>query len=162
MPDLRPGVLFDVDDTLLDTNYLHVLAWWQAIVDAGHDPVPMDRIHRAIGIPSDGLVRHLLGRDDEDAVEAHSRRYEPLRDSAKPFGRVADLLHACADRGLAVVLATSGQGSDLEWMQPAIGAKDAVTGATTSADVDAGKPEPDLLTTAIRVDDSLLGRAAVG
>ena len=150
MPDLRPGVLFDVDGTLLDTNYLHVLAWWQAIVDAGHDPVPMDRIHRAIGIPSAGLVRHLLGRDDEEAVEAHSRRYEPLRDSAEPFARVADLLHACADRGLAVVLATSGQASDLEWMQPAIGAKDAVAGATTSADVAAGKPEPDLLTTAIR------------
>ena len=58
MPDLRPGVLFDVDGTLLDTNYLHVLAWWQAFMDAGHGPVPMDRIHRAIGIPSEGLVRH--------------------------------------------------------------------------------------------------------
>ena len=150
MPDLRPGVLFDVDGTLLDTNYLHVLAWWQAFEDTGHGPVPMDRIHRAIGIPSDGLVRHLLGEDDDDTAEAHSRRYEPLRESATPFARVADLLRACADRGLAVVLATSGQASDLEWMQPAIGAEEAVTGATTSANVDAGKPEPDLLTTAMR------------
>jgi beta-phosphoglucomutase-like phosphatase (HAD superfamily) len=31
MPDLRPAVLLDVDGTLLDTNYLRVLAWWQAI-----------------------------------------------------------------------------------------------------------------------------------
>ena len=31
MPDLRPAVLLDVDGTLLDTNYLHVLAWWQAV-----------------------------------------------------------------------------------------------------------------------------------
>jgi phosphoglycolate phosphatase-like HAD superfamily hydrolase len=68
MPDLRPGVLFDVDGTLLDTNYLHVLAWWQAFRDAGHDPVAMDRIHHAIGIPSEGLVRHLVGEDDDDAV----------------------------------------------------------------------------------------------
>jgi HAD superfamily hydrolase (TIGR01509 family) len=150
MPDLRPGVLFDVDGTLLDTNYLHVLAWWQAFVDTGHAPVPMDRIHRAIGIPSEGLVRHLIGEDDDDAVEAHGRRYEPLREGARPFPRTADLLDACAGRGLAVVLATSGQGSDLEWMQPAIGAEDAVVGATTSSDVDAGKPEPDLLVASVR------------
>jgi HAD superfamily hydrolase (TIGR01509 family) len=150
MPDLRPGVLFDVDGTLLDTNYLHVLAWWQAFVDTGHGPVAMDRIHRAIGIPSEGLVRHLLGADDDEAVEAHSRRYEPLRTHAEPYPRTADLLHACADRGLAVVLATSGKAGDLEWMEPAIGAGQAIAGATTSADVEEGKPEPDLLTTAMR------------
>jgi HAD superfamily hydrolase (TIGR01509 family) len=150
MPDLRPGVLFDVDGTLLDTNYLHVLAWWQAFVDTGHGPVPMVRIHRAIGIPSEGLVRHVLGEEDDDAVEAHSRRYEPLRKHAKPYPRTADLLHACAERGLAVVLATSGKAGDLEWMEPAIGAGEAIAGATTSADVEEGKPEPDLLTTAMR------------
>jgi HAD superfamily hydrolase (TIGR01509 family) len=150
MPDLRPGVLFDVDGTLLDTNYLHVLAWWQAFRDAGHDPVAMDRIHHAIGIPSEGLVRHLVGEDDDAAVEAHSRRYEPLQENVEPYPRTADLLRACAERGLAVVLATSGKSADLDWMQPAIGAEDAVTGATTSEDVDEGKPEPDLLTTAMR------------
>jgi HAD superfamily hydrolase (TIGR01509 family) len=149
MPDLRPGVLFDVDGTLLDTNYLHVLAWWQAFEDTGHGPVPMDRIHHAIGIPSEGLVRHLLGEDDDDTVEAHSRRYQPLRENVKPLPRVPDLLRACADRGLTVVLATSGGSSDLEWMLPALGARDAVDGTTTSEDVDAGKPEPDLLGVAI-------------
>ena len=85
--------------------------------------------------------------------EAHSSRYEPLRKDVTPFPRTADLLRACADRGLAVVLATSGRAADLEWMQPAIGAEEAVTAATTSEDVDAGKPEPDLLTTAIRDHD---------
>jgi HAD superfamily hydrolase (TIGR01509 family) len=150
MPDLRPGVLFDVDGTLLDTNYLHVLAWWQAFVDTGHGPIPMDRIHRAIGIPSEGLVRHLIDEDDDDTVAAHSTRYEPLRKDVEPFPRTAELLTTCAERGLAVVLATSGQAPDLEWMQPAIGAEDAVTGATTSASVDEGKPAPDLLETAIQ------------
>jgi HAD superfamily hydrolase (TIGR01509 family) len=155
MPEPRPGVLFDVDGTLLDTNYLHVLAWWQAFRDVGHGPVPMDRIHRAIGIPSEGLVRQVLGGTPDDdtvepVVEAHTTRYEALRDDVEPFPRTADLLHACADRGLTVVLATSGKAADLDWMQPAIGAEDAVAGATTSEDVDAGKPEPDLLTTAIR------------
>ena len=149
MPELRPGVLFDVDGTLLDTNYLHVLAWWQAFCDTGHGPIPMDRIHHAIGIPSEGLVRQLIGEEDDETVEAHSARYEPLRHYAQPLPRVADLLNTCAERGLAVVLVTSGAASDLDWMLPALGARDAVAGATTSDDVEKGKPEPDPLGTAI-------------
>ncbi len=146
----RPGVLFDVDGTLLDTNYLHVLAWWQAFRDAGHDGIDMATVHRAIGIASGELVQQILGRQDEAAVQAHSTRYEPLQDHVVAFPRTGELLTACADRGLGVVLATSGQQSDLEWMQPAIGAEQAVLGATTSADVQAAKPSPDLLTAAVR------------
>lgn len=47
----------------------------------------MSAIHRAIGIPSDGLVRQVVGEDDEKTVEAHSKRYEPLRDNVQPFPR---------------------------------------------------------------------------
>lgn len=145
----KPGVLFDVDGTLLDTNYLHVLSWWQAMRDSGHDDVSMARIHRAIGIASEGLVRHLTDGEDEKAVAAHSSRYAALRDQVVAFPRAGDLVEACARRGFTVVLATSGKEDDLEWMQPAIGAEDSVTGATTSSDVQEAKPEPDLLTTAI-------------
>ncbi|WP_300014284.1 HAD family hydrolase [Pseudonocardia sp.] len=146
---LRPGVLFDVDGTLLDTNYLHVLAWSQAFVDTGHPGVVMADIHRAIGMPGSALVRHLLGMDDEATVTAHGERYEPLRERVVAFPRVAELITACAARGATVVLATSGAASDLDWMRPAIGAGDAVAGATTSADVEAGKPAPDLLGVAV-------------
>ena len=116
----RPGVLFDVDGTLLDTNYLHVLAWWQAFRDGGHDGIDMATVHRAIGIASAELVQKVLGREDATTVQAHSARYEALRDQVVAFPRTAELLTVCADRGLGVVLATSGQESDLEWMQPAI------------------------------------------
>jgi HAD superfamily hydrolase (TIGR01509 family) len=61
---------------------------------------------------------------------------------------VDQLLAACRERELAVVLATSGMESDLEWMVPAIGGEDVVDGATTSADVESAKPAPDLLQTA--------------
>jgi HAD superfamily hydrolase (TIGR01509 family) len=149
MNELRAGVLFDVDGTLLDTNYLHVLAWWQAFRDTGHEQVTMAAIHQTIGIASGELVEHILGTGDEATVEAHSARYAPLREQVTAFPQAANLLIACADRGFTVVLATSGQESDLDWMQPAIGAAEAVTGATTSADVGPGKPAPDLLTTAM-------------
>ncbi len=149
----RPGVLLDVDGTLLDTNYLQVLAWWQAFRDTGHDDVPMAACHRAIGIASEQLVTHLLGDDVPDAEvervsEAKTRRYEPLRDLVAAFPRVDELLAACRERGLAVVLATSGEDADLEWMVPAIGGEDVVDGSTTSADVESAKPAPDLLQTA--------------
>lgn len=149
MSELRPGVLFDVDGTLLDTNYLHVLAWWQAMNDAGHPGVAMSEIHRAIGIPSDGLVERLLGHADERASEAHSERYEALRDQVTAFPRAADLVAWCADHGLAPVLATSGKEDDLEWMLPAIGAEDSFAGSTTATDVEEGKPSPDLLLAAM-------------
>lgn len=154
MTDLRPGVLFDVDGTLLDTNYLHVLAWWQAMNDAGHPHVPMAAIHRAVGIASEGLVQRLLGEDDEKAVDAHSERYEALRDQVTAFPAAAELVRACAGLGYTAVLATSGKEKDLEWMLPAIGAEDGdFTGATTSSDVDAGKPAPDLITAAMEQHD---------
>jgi HAD superfamily hydrolase (TIGR01509 family) len=144
------GVLFDIDGTLLDTNYLHVLAWWQAFRDNDH-PVSMWTLHRAIGIGSEELVQRVLGRPDDDVVQAHSERYEPLRDQVTAFPRAAELLSACADRGLTVVLATSGAKDDLEWMLPAIGAADGViAGTTTSGDVEAAKPHPDLLRVAVR------------
>ncbi len=151
-PAPRPGVLLDVDGTLLDTNYLQVLAWWQAFRDTGHPEVSMADCHRAIGIGSAELVTHLLGddaADTEEVVEAKGRRYEPLRELVVPFPRVDQLLAACRERDLAVVLATSGMESDLEWMVPAIGGEDVVDGATTSADVESAKPAPDLLQTAV-------------
>jgi phosphoglycolate phosphatase-like HAD superfamily hydrolase len=146
----RAGVLFDVDGTLLDTNYLHVLAWWQAFRDTGHE-VSMWRLHRVIGVGSAELVQRLTGRPSEDIVRAHSERYAALRDQVTAFPKAAELLVGCAELGLSVVLATSGTNDDLDWMLPAIGAPDGVvTGVTTSADVDASKPHPDLLEVAMR------------
>jgi phosphoglycolate phosphatase-like HAD superfamily hydrolase len=155
--DLRPGILFDVDGTLLDTNYLHTFAWWQAMRDTGHHGVSMAAIHRSVGIASEGLVEHLLGHADERAVEAHSRRYDALRDHVTAFPRTAELVQACVGRGLAGVLATSGKEKDLEWMLPAIGAGDSFTGVTTSSEVGSGKPAPDLVSTSLeqhRLDPS--------
>lgn len=150
MTDLRPGVLFDVDGTLLDTNYLHTVAWWRAFDDAGYRGIPMASIHRSIGIASEGLVERLVGHSDEKAVEAHSARYEDLRDHVTAFPGTAELVQHCAKQGLVPVLATSGKKKDLEWMLPAIGAEDDFDGVTTSSDVEQGKPAPDLIGVAVK------------
>ena len=55
------AALFDVDGTLVDTNYLHVVTWWEAFRQAGH-AVAMPDIHHTIGMGSD----HLLDRSVRD------------------------------------------------------------------------------------------------
>jgi beta-phosphoglucomutase-like phosphatase (HAD superfamily) len=55
MSSTGTAVLFDVDGTRVDRDYLHALCWWDAFTQAGHD-VPTSRIHRAIGMGSDQLL----------------------------------------------------------------------------------------------------------
>ncbi|RYZ29368.1 MAG: HAD family hydrolase [Propionibacteriaceae bacterium] len=150
-----PGVLLDVDGTLLDTNYLHALAWWQAFRDAGVAGVTMADTHRAVGIASDGLVERLAqeadARTKAKVVKRHSKRYAKLQDEVVAFSGADHLVRRCREAGFRVVLATSGPKSDLDWMLPAIGLEDGVlAGATTSDDVSEGKPAPDLMTTAMQ------------
>lgn len=146
----RPGVILDIDGTLLDSNYLHVLAWWQGLRDAGYDQLTMAEVHQAIGIANQDIPEHLLGESSDEAVQAHSTRYQALRDQVAAFPRTAELIRACADRGLQVVIASSGEAADLEWMLPAIGSEELVAAAITADDVETAKPAPDLMVTAIQ------------
>ncbi|MFD0822605.1 HAD family hydrolase, partial [Micromonospora zhanjiangensis] len=110
--DNRPaGVLFDIDGTLIDSTYLHTVSWWEAFRQADHD-VPMARIHRAIGMGSDKLLDDLLGPDrdrdgDQKLRDGHDSLYAAYWERLRPLPGAADLLRACAARGLRVVLATS-------------------------------------------------------
>src|ERR1700691_1898926 len=109
---LRAGVLFDMDGTLVDTNYLHCLAWSRALRDAG-EWAPMNAIHRLIGMGGDQLVPELLGHDSPEAVAAPPDRYTGLIGEARVFPRAADLLGHIHDRGVGVVLATSAPDDEL-------------------------------------------------
>ncbi|CAN5334293.1 HAD family hydrolase [soil metagenome] len=144
-------------------HYQHVVAWELAFRDADHDSVDMADLHRLIGRASEDLVEEVLGKVDDEVVEGHSRRYDELRELIEPRGVrcAADLVRACAERGLRVVLATSGSEDDLEWMLPAIGAGDHVYGVTTSDKVEQSKPAPDLLEAAAVENDLDLAQTAV-
>ena len=76
MTDQVQAVLFDVDGTLVDSNYLNVVTWWEAFAQAGHD-VPMVRIHRAIGMGSDQLLGELLPADRDRASDSSIARPKP-------------------------------------------------------------------------------------
>lgn len=151
------GVLFDVDGTLVDTNYLHTLAWWQAFRRYGHD-VPMASIHRTIGMGGSTLIEHLLGTDrdkdqDESLEDTHGALFSAQWPALRPFDGARDLLQHCADAGLAVVLATSASEEELSVLRKVIDADSAISGATNATDTGISKPAPDILEAALDVAD---------
>ncbi len=153
MSESVTAVLFDVDGTLVDTNYLHAVTWWEAFAQAGHD-VAMTDIHRAIGMGSDQLLDRLLPRDrdkDQDPAirAAHSALYSTYWSRLRPLRGATDLLRACKKRGLTVVLASSADEPEFNALRAALDAEDAIDEATFSGDVEQSKPAPDLVQVAL-------------
>jgi HAD superfamily hydrolase (TIGR01509 family) len=144
----RAGVLFDVDGTLVDTNYLHALAWSRALIDVG-EWAPMNAIHRLVGMGGDLLVERLLGHPDEAAEEARALRYEELIGEARTFPGAAELLRRVHDEGIVVVLASSSPREDLDAMIELLGVGGAIDATTSADDIEQAKPEPDVFRAAI-------------
>jgi HAD superfamily hydrolase (TIGR01509 family) len=147
--DLRPGVLFDVDGTLVDTNYLHTLAWSRALRDVG-EWAPMNAIHRLIGMGGDQLVPELLGHDKPEASAARAGHYRELIGDVRAFPGAAQLLRTLHGRGVAVVLATSSPSDELEVLRDVLDADDAIDGQTTADVIEDSKPAPEVFLTAMR------------
>src|SRR5690554_1409937 len=146
------AVLFDVDGTLVDSNYLHVEAWGHAFADVGC-PVDGWRIHRAIGLDSDKLLETLLGSDasrlGEQAKNLHSEYYLKLQPRLRPFASARELLAELDQRGITVVLATSAPEDELAALREALKVEQSLTGVTSADDVETAKPEPDVVQSAL-------------
>jgi HAD superfamily hydrolase (TIGR01509 family) len=146
-------VIFDVDGTLVDTNYLHVVTWWEAFRQHDH-AVDMADVHRAIGMGSDKLLDHLLPGDrdrdaDDDIRAAHRALYAVFWTRLRPFDGAADLVRTCAGRGLKVVLASSASAHELTALRAALDADDAISAATSSTEAGQSKPAPDVVLAAL-------------
>ncbi|WP_055588145.1 HAD family hydrolase [Peterkaempfera griseoplana] len=146
------AVLFDVDGTLVDTTCLHTVAWWEALRQYGHH-VAMPQVQRSIGMGADQLLDHLLpDRDraqDGELEAAHTSLYAQWWPVLRPLPGARDLLYACAERGLRVVLASSASQRELEVLLGVLDAREVIHAATTADDVAASKPAPDLVQVAL-------------
>jgi HAD superfamily hydrolase (TIGR01509 family) len=160
-PPNQPGVIFDLDGTLVDTTYLHVLAWSRSLRDAG-EHAPMASIHRLIGMSSEQVVDQLLGRPHEQVSEGHGRHFRRLVDDVSACPGAAELLAEVHRLGPAVVIATSAKAEDLDAMLAAVGApEDVIDQVVHTAEVAESKPAPDLLEHALEVGGLDSGRCVV-
>jgi len=153
-----PAVLFDVDGTLVDSNFLHVHAWYRAFNEATVG-VEAWRIHRSIGMDGSTLVSSLAEGADDDTrsrlKDLHSRYYQEAAQLLRRLPGARDLLEAVDNLGLQIVLATSAPEDELSILREVLASDDLVSAVTSSKDVDTAKPQPDIVQVA-------LDRAAVG
>ena len=156
----QAGVVFDVDGTLVDTNFLHTLAWYRGLHDTG-EHAPMATIHRLIGMSSQRVIEELLGDDRADVSEAHSRHFETLSQDVRIFPGAAELLQEVHRRGAKVLLATSAKKENLDAFRDTLGAEVVIDHVVSSADITESKPSPEIFELALRVSDLERNRAIV-
>jgi phosphoglycolate phosphatase-like HAD superfamily hydrolase len=150
---MPPPAILDVDGTLVDTNYHHAIAWYRAFRQHG-EMLPIWRIHRHVGMGGDHLVKALCGEkvDEEkgdDIRGAEKALYMALIDEVEPLEGAHDLIADLKERGHTVVLASSAKPDEVEHYLDLLDARELADDWTTSGDVDATKPEPDLVRAAL-------------
>ena len=150
---MPPAAILDIDGTLVDTNFHHAIAWYRAFHQ--HDVVlPIWRIHRHIGMGGDQLVKALAGErveeeQGDDIRAAEKVLYSELIGEVEPLEGARGLIEDLKERGHAVVLASSAKEDEVEHYLDLLDARELADGWTTSADVEATKPEPDLVQAAV-------------
>jgi HAD superfamily hydrolase (TIGR01549 family) len=147
------AAILDIDGTLVDSNYHHAIAWYRAFRQ--HDIVlPVWRIHRHIGMGGDQMVAALAGDDAEkekgdDIRSAEKALYLALIEEVEPLDGARDFISDLKDRGATVVLASSAKEEEVDHYLDLLDARELADAWTTSADVEATKPEPDLVLAAL-------------
>ena len=110
-----PALLFDLDGTLIDSVYTHVLAWREALEESGID-LPVWRIHRRIGMSGGLFVRALTretgrGLTDQEVAklqQLHTAAYERQASHVRPLPGARELLETLRRQGVPFAVATSG------------------------------------------------------
>lgn len=164
--DTEMVAVFDIDGTLVDTNYQHALSWYRAF--RGHGIiVPVWQIHRAIGMGSDRVVSTLVSEHVEQTLgdalrDIEGSEYQKLIGEVEPMKDAHELLAELKKRGHPIILASSAEQADAERYIELLEAADLVDAYTTSEDVKASKPEPDIVNAAIEKADGASAAVMIG
>ncbi|GAA4508428.1 MULTISPECIES: HAD family hydrolase [Nonomuraea] len=145
-----PAFLFDLDGTLIDSVYQHVIAWRQALSGMGID-LAVWRIHRRIGM-SGGLFVNALLRETglkltqaqiDELQTTHADAYEQQVESVRPLPGAPELLAELSSRGVPWAIATSGYARTARLALGMLGLPDDAPLVTRDL-VRRAKPDPDL------------------
>jgi HAD superfamily hydrolase (TIGR01549 family) len=147
------AAVLDVDGTLVDTNYQHALCWYRAF--RKHDvTIPVWRLHRHVGMGGDKFVAAVAGDEVEerlgdDVRDEWERLFDEVIGEVAPLEGARDLIVELKERGQAVVLASSAIEKHLDHFLELLDARNLADSWTTNDDVEASKPEPDLVNAAL-------------
>lgn len=150
---MNAALIVDIDGTLIDSNYQHVMAWQRAFIE--HDVrVEAWTLHRYIGKGGDQFVASAAGPEVESTLgdsirEAESVFFKDLIDEVRPFDGASSFLRKRAKAGAEIILATSAKPEEIDHYLDLLDVDGIISGLTSSADVDATKPSPDLIETAL-------------
>jgi HAD superfamily hydrolase (TIGR01549 family) len=151
MPHTEHAFLFDLDGTLVDSVYQHVLAWREAL-DAEGIELSVWRIHRKIGM-SGGLFTNMLLRETGLEIEPerierlrrlHKEAYRRLSAEVRPLPGARELLSFLTDAGIPWAIATSGRMETARPVLETLGIDFDRTPVVTRDQVRYAKPDPDL------------------
>jgi HAD superfamily hydrolase (TIGR01509 family) len=147
------AAILDIDGTLVDTNYQHAIAWYRAFREHGI-VLPVWRIHRHIGMGGDQVIAALTDERTErergdDIRSTESEVYKELIDEVETMEASRELIEELKRRGHTVILASSAKDWEVDHYLDLLDARALADGWTTSADVEATKPEPDLVRAAL-------------
>jgi len=165
----QPAFLFDLDGTLVDSVYQHVIAWRDALEGVGIN-LPVWKIHRRIGMSGglfvNALARELDGKLEPELIAAlpglHVEAFVRRFDSVRPLPGAADLLAALTAHGVRWAIATSGRERYARLSLELLGLP-AETPLVTRDQVRYAKPDPDLfLTAAERIGAEISASVVVG
>jgi HAD superfamily hydrolase (TIGR01509 family) len=150
----RPrAVLLDIDGTLVDSNEAHVTAWVEALREGGREVSP-DLIRPLVGMGGDNILPAAVGLSKETHEgELISRGWEEafkrLMPNLKPQPGAREMVKMMLNGGLRVVVATSSAPSLVQGLLDIAGVADLLPQRTSAGDVDASKPDPDIVLAAL-------------
>ena len=157
--------ILDIDGTLVDTNYHHAIEWYRAFRQ--HKIVlPLWRIHRHIGMGGDQMVAALTDERTEeeqgdDIRAAEKALYFELIDEVETMEGSRELIERLKRSGHTVVLASSAKQDEVDHYLDLLDARELADAWTSSADVEATKPEPDLVRSALEKAGGADGQAVM-
>jgi HAD superfamily hydrolase (TIGR01509 family) len=145
-----PAFLFDLDGTLVDSVYQHVLAWREALEAVGIS-LSVWRIHRRIGMSGGLLLRALLRETGREVTpeevqriqEQHAEAFARLLPQVRPLPGARELLEALTRAGIPWAIATSGRRDVARPLLELLGVDEGIP-VITREDVQYAKPDPDL------------------
>ena len=150
---MAQAAVLDVDGTLVDTNYQHALCWYRAF--RKHDvTIPVWRLHRHVGMGGDKFVAAVAGDEVEerlgdDVRDEWERLFDEVIGEVAPLEGARDLIVELKERGRSVVLASSAIEKHLDQFLDLLDARELADSWTTKDEVEASKPEPDLVNAAL-------------